>query len=309
MKTITKLQVTSFLLFFCFQVFSQDTPSNFSPDVFEKQRFAHRGGYAIGPENTLQTILDNIEKGTGAIEIDVQLTKDNQLVLFHDQKISRILNIDSPLNVGQLSLSELKKIPLRDTTKGLQYVSSFKELIDTLAKIPKSKIDNFILEVDFKPHGDQTPIAVNAFIDILKTQLEVFGDELYNHFFISTFYPEVLEQFNKSDPKIIKAFAVNNSPNDNKLLANMAILMAQKIIKKNNVQIIEPNICMVNNRFVERWHKRGILINAYTANTRCEKEYLENFQIAYTTNCPNGTCEPDQSDQIGKPKKWCKKCN
>jgi hypothetical protein len=75
------------------------------------------------------------------------------------------------------------------------------------------------------------------------------------------------------------------------------------------VDIIEPNICMINDRFVKKWHKKGILINAYTANTKCEKKYLENFKIAYTTNCPIGSCEPDPSDQIGKPKKWCKKCN
>lgn len=305
-----KLQITTFLLICCCQTFSQDLLSHFAPEYFEQQRFAHRGGYANSPENTLQTILYNIENGINAIEIDVQLTKDNQLVLFHDQKISRVLNSNIDLDVWQLSLSELKKIPLRDTTKGLQHVCSLKELIDTLAiLIPGSELNDFILEMDFKPHGYQTTKGVNALVDILNTQLDVFGDGLYNYFFVSTFYPEVLKQLNKTNPKIVTAFAVNNSPDNSKLLAKLAILMAPKFIKKNNVNIIEPNICMISDRFVRKWHKKGILINAYTANTNCEKKYLETFQIAYTTNCPNLSCEPDPSDQIGKPKKWCEKCN
>ena len=65
----------------------QETTDHFSHDFFEKQRFAHRGGYANGPENTIETILDNINHGVGAIEIDVEMTKDQKLVIFHDATI------------------------------------------------------------------------------------------------------------------------------------------------------------------------------------------------------------------------------
>ena len=244
------------------------------------------------------------------MEIDVQLTRDNQLVLFHDREIKRVLNSTEDKDVEQLSLSELKAIPLRDTSRGVQYICSLKELIDTLTiLIPRSEINDFVLEVDFKPHGEHTKDGVNALIDILNTQLPIFGDGFYNHFFISTFYPEVLKELSVADPKIVTAFAVNNSPDKHKLLAKLAIVMAPRFIKKYNVKIIEPNICMVDRRFVRKWSKKGILINAYTANTSCEKEYLEPYPIAYTTNCPRQTCQPDPSDQIGKPKNWCKKCN
>ena len=67
--------------------FSQERIDHFESSYFENQRFAHRGGYALGPENTLQTVLLNLQNGVNAVEIDVQLTKDNQLVLFRDYSV------------------------------------------------------------------------------------------------------------------------------------------------------------------------------------------------------------------------------
>jgi glycerophosphoryl diester phosphodiesterase len=288
------------------QVFSQDSSVNFKPQNFKNYRFAHRGGYANGPENTIVTILNSLKGGAKAIEVDVALTKDNQLVLFHDKKINRILKTDLNIEISEIELKELQKIPLRNTSLGKQYVNSLKELVDTLAVfIPKNRIENFVLELDFKPYGKKTKIAVNELHRIIKNKVASFGDTLYNYFFVSTFYPEVLKELKKVDPKIVKAYIVHNSPDDKKLLAKIAILLAPRFVRKYDVEIIEPNICMIDKRFVKKWKKRGKLINAYTANTNCEKEYVENFQIAYTTDCPDGSCK---RDTYGKQTNWCKNC-
>jgi glycerophosphoryl diester phosphodiesterase len=305
-----KLIVLLFFLLGSSHGFSQESLSHFTPEYFEQQRFAHRGGYANGPENTLATILFNIKNGVRAFEIDVQMTKDKELVVFHDQKINRILNCNTALRVDELTLEQLKEIRLRDTTKGLQYVCSLRELVDTLVRlIPRSEIKDFIIEVDFKPHGKATKEAVSALGDIVNSQLDHLGEKIYNSFFISTFYPEVLKEVYLMNPKIVRAFAVNNNPDDNKLLARLAILLAPSFIKKYKVKIIEPNICMVDNKFIQKWHKKGILINAYTANTSCEKDYLDPLKIAYTTNCPEGICEKKASDQVSSKVKWCKRCS
>ncbi len=70
----------------------------------------------------------------------------------------------------------------------------------------------------------------------------------------------------------------------------MAILFAPKIIKKNKVSIIEPNHCMLTEKLVKKYHKKGIMINTYTVNTACDKEYINKWNIAYTSNCPQNTC-------------------
>lgn len=303
---MNKFKILFFFLICYVQVFSQDSSVNFKPQNFKNYRFAHRGGYANGPENTIVTILNSLKGGAKAIEVDVALTKDNQLVLFHDKKINRILKTDLNIEISEIELKELQKIPLRNTSLGKQYVNSLKELVDTLAVfIPKNRIENFVLELDFKPYGKKTKIAVNELHRIIKNKVASFGDTLYNYFFVSTFYPEVLKELKKVDPKIVKAYIVHNSPDDKKLLAKIAILLAPRFVRKYDVEIIEPNICMIDKRFVKKWKKRGKLINAYTANTNCEKEYVENFQIAYTTDCPDGSCK---RDTYGKQTNWCKNC-
>ncbi|MFK7925115.1 MAG: glycerophosphodiester phosphodiesterase [Bacteroidia bacterium] len=301
------------ILLFCFlgsffDAFTQERLDHFAPDFFEQQRFAHRGGYANGPENTIETILYNINNGVGAIEIDVELTKDNQLVIFHDATIERVLQTDEARSVQEMTLAEITAIPLRDESQGKQYVASFKSLIDTLTKLIPTKEIDFLLEIDFKPHGDAGIIGVDKLMEVLNEEVDNFGDGLYNYFFVSTFYPDVLKLLREKDPLVKIALGVNNTPDSSVLLARMAILLSPMFIKNSGASIIEPNMCMVTPRYVKKWHKRGVMINAYTANTACEKENLEQFDIAYTTNCPTGTCIPDISDQIGKPQKWCKGC-
>lgn len=304
-----KTPITLILVFLHSLIFAQEPRDHFSQEFFEHQRFAHRGGYANGPENTLKTILDNLENGVCGIEIDVFLTKDQQLVLFHDDTTGRILQDDQNQFISDLTLAELKAIPLRDVSQGTQFVCSLKDLVDTLViLIPEKPELDFILEIDFKPNGESTEAGINALLEILNDHLPTFGDRLYNYFFMSTFYPGVLKALEEADPKMKKGFAVNNSSNEHKFKARMAIIFAPLLIKKFSAEVYEPNMCMITPRRVRKWHKRGKLINAWTANTTCQKAEMEKYPIAYTTNCPDGTCDVDDSDQVGKAKKWCKKC-
>ena len=54
--------------------------------------------------------------------------------------------------------------------------------------------------------------------------------------------------------------------------------------------------------------ERGILINTYTVNTACEKEYMSRLPVAYTTNCPGKACLPDASDLVLENRNWCSLC-
>lgn len=59
--------------------------------VLANQRFvvAHRGSSGTAPENTLAAIREAIAVGAKMVEIDVQCTADNHVVLFHDHVIGR----------------------------------------------------------------------------------------------------------------------------------------------------------------------------------------------------------------------------
>lgn len=70
----------------------------------------HRGAAGIAPENTLKSIDAAKKNKADAIEIDVRMTKDNKLVVFHDDSLLRMTGISK--QVDELTQQELKDIKL-----------------------------------------------------------------------------------------------------------------------------------------------------------------------------------------------------
>ena len=69
---------------------------------------AHRGESYDAPENTLASINLAWERNADAVEIDVQLSKDNKIVVIHDENTKRIWGRNKP--VREQTLRELKEL-------------------------------------------------------------------------------------------------------------------------------------------------------------------------------------------------------
>ena len=54
--------------------------------------WAHRGASGYAPENTLPAFQKAFQMGSDGIELDVQMTKDGELVVCHDETIGRTSN-------------------------------------------------------------------------------------------------------------------------------------------------------------------------------------------------------------------------
>ena len=52
--------------------------------------FAHRGASGYAPENTLEAFALAMDIGADGIELDVQMTKDGEVVVIHDETINRV---------------------------------------------------------------------------------------------------------------------------------------------------------------------------------------------------------------------------
>jgi glycerophosphoryl diester phosphodiesterase len=68
---------------------------------------AHRGASALAPENTLAAFRKAIEEGADAIELDVHLSKDGEVVVIHDSRLER--TTDGKGNVSKKAVKELKQ--------------------------------------------------------------------------------------------------------------------------------------------------------------------------------------------------------
>lgn len=98
------------------------------------QNYAHRGLFSNtsqAPENSLPAFKEAVRKGYG-IELDVQLTKDNRLVVFHDNTLSRMCGID--LKVREKTYEELCDLALLHTTCKIPLLSEVLQVVD--GKVP-----------------------------------------------------------------------------------------------------------------------------------------------------------------------------
>ncbi|WP_226799757.1 glycerophosphodiester phosphodiesterase [Carnobacterium mobile] len=70
--------------------------------------FAHRGSKGTHPENTLVAFEEAIRVGSDGIELDVHLSRDNEVVVIHDETVDRTSNGKGL--VRELTLQELKQL-------------------------------------------------------------------------------------------------------------------------------------------------------------------------------------------------------
>jgi len=101
---------------------------------------AHRGASADAPENTLESVQLAWEQNANAVEVDIQLTADQQIVVFHDEDTERMC--------GQ---REIVSETNWDRLKSLQiHKKGFKTRIPLLAEILPTIPDGKFLVIEIK---------------------------------------------------------------------------------------------------------------------------------------------------------------
>ena len=72
------------------------------------QVFAHRGGCALGPENTIAAFDIGMSTGADGLELDVHLSADGVVVVHHDRTLDRTTDASGP--VAARTAAELAKV-------------------------------------------------------------------------------------------------------------------------------------------------------------------------------------------------------
>jgi glycerophosphoryl diester phosphodiesterase len=75
---------------------------------------AHRGFEKVAVQNTMHAFTTSLSRGAAAVEFDLQVTSDGQLVCFHDSLINNIFNTNDAVPVSSKTLSELRELTFRD---------------------------------------------------------------------------------------------------------------------------------------------------------------------------------------------------
>jgi len=92
MKFLQKI-VAIIFLFTILSLFSQDKIKNIENfKLPERGICAHRGANETHPENTIAAFEEAVRLGTQMVEFDVRMTKDNKLIIMHDNSVDRTTN-------------------------------------------------------------------------------------------------------------------------------------------------------------------------------------------------------------------------
>lgn len=143
---------------------------------------AHRGDSANAPENSLKAFEFAINKGAKMVELDVQLSKDQQLVVMHDETVDRTTNGHGL--VSSFTLEQLKKL---DMAQG-QRVPTLAEVIELVAR-------KAIINIELKDAQTCKPVAklVQDFYD---------RGWQYADFVVSSFDHAALNKFHVLRPEV-----------------------------------------------------------------------------------------------------------
>lgn len=85
---------------------------------------AHRGDTKTATENTLPAVESALRMGVDGVEVDLQITQDQNVVVFHDQDLSRLAGIKK--KIKNCSWKELQEISLKDGSK----IPTLEDLLD-----------------------------------------------------------------------------------------------------------------------------------------------------------------------------------
>jgi glycerophosphoryl diester phosphodiesterase len=257
---------------------------------------AHRGGAGLYLENSLPAFENAIKTGCGAIECDIQLTRDNALVIYHDFEINAsYTKLDSvegrSTSISTLTQRDLQTCTLIDPMHGLH--SMLPQLHDllTLASI-SARRPLLFLEIKTSPllHGievcekivDLIIAEVKALYDLGRITLLSF--DWRNFAYARRVYPEIASTFVYSLETHNRQHPYN--PWFGPYEAESTALMPS--LKKFGADMVSVPHEMVTDEFVDAALREGLLINAWTTNTQKEIQTLYDHGVHFiTTDFPN----------------------
>lgn len=202
----------------------------------------HRGGAAGFPENTLAAFKKAVELGADGVEFDVQLSKDGEVVVIHDELIDRTMT-----GSGLVKEHTLKE--LRQMSAGEFFSPDFKsEKIPTLAEVLEVVQDLEVINIELKNYLPYPKLEEK----VLKL---VDQFEIREKVIISSFNHYSLQKIKKLQPEIRTG----------------ALLMA-KIINpadyafKRAFNALHLHFLTADQEIIDKSHFMGMQVNVYTVN-------------------------------------------
>ncbi len=209
---------------------------------------AHRGASQLAPENTIAALKAAKQQGAQWVECDIQLTKDNQPVIFHDTTLNRTTH-----GKGLLAETSLAKIKLLDAGSWFspafknERVPTLQEWLHTAAQLKLG------LNLEIKSTTKKESILL---VECVIDHLQKYWPAHSNTIFMSSSNLFALMQIAERAKSLPLGFITHQCISEKE---------ANALLNSTIISIHQP-YKILNKKYVEMLHAVGLHVLAYTVN-------------------------------------------
>ncbi len=263
-------------------VFAQ-TPSNFDIE-------GHRGTRGWMPENTIPAFLKALEMGVDTLELDVVISRDNQIVVSHDDWFSAAITLNKngkPIpadkqkdyNFYKMDYAEIKQFDVGSLGNkdfpDQQKIKVYKPLLkDVFAEVKKYAEANKIKSYRFNIEIKSTPAGDNIYHPVPSVFAKMVYDEIIKNkmeknVIIQSFDVRALQEIKKLPVKLPVSLLVSNTDGIEKNIENLSF----------QPDYYSPHFSLINQQTVDYCNRRNIKIVPWTVNEIADLERMKTFKL------------------------------
>lgn len=200
---------------------------------------AHRGYSDMYKDNSKMAFLSAVDHQFDMIEFDIQLSKDEQIFVYHDTFIGNQL-------LKNLTFCEIKQLD-----SDILLLSDFFEIVN---------VERMKIYLDIK--GNDTLICPFLF--------EYLKDKPLHNIFIASFNTMILDELYRLEPKYqIGVIMENIYPKE----------LMQILIEKYNVKFFSFHWTMLEKSCIDYLHEKNVKIYSYTCKNNDILSFMKEFPI------------------------------
>ena len=208
--------------------------------------FAHRGARHQAPENTLAAFLLASELGADGIELDVQLSRDGEIVVIHDFVLDTTTNGAGP--VRERTLAELKDLDAGhrfDSAYAGQEIPTLQEVIDAVGQ-------RLLLNIELKTASWWDDGLAGAVVQAIE------DNRLLDRTIVSSFNPLALRIVRKLNPSL--PIGLLYAP-------DLPLLLRRPWMRHLlELDAIHPHHSLVDDGYVPWARERGYCVHTWTVD-------------------------------------------
>lgn len=228
--------------------------------------FAHRGASGYAPENSLGALKKSLEMGATAVEIDVQMTKDGEIIVLHDTYMSRLTSGDGYVEELDSKYITEQKIKNRfDKIYENEKVPTLREYLKNILENPFTNFgENIFLNIEIKTVAFYNSQMEEKLMEILK---ETYPLE---NILISSFDHHILKRISQKYPDIKLGL----------LLGNRLVNIVEYIESSGlNPYSINYGVEIISSDEVKELKSKGYKVFVYTVNSKDIYEQLKKIGV------------------------------